>query len=230
MEIFIDEHEDDKEQLIEMLSDKGKNDVSVKTLLCGDYYCPQKNVLVEKKKLLDYVNSVRNGLIFQQAQDLLYNQKMNPDMKIFIIISGNIGDIIKIKGAQAAPLIAAWASLNAQGIPTSFVSNEWFFCKGLLYLFEKIDDGKNREYNPVRKPQEFEDFITTNYASISWLTIGKSLLPTTDGIGEKTAKKLREKFPIPKKLYNATLDELMEVDGIGKPTAEKLIKFFNGEK
>lgn len=214
MEITIDIHEDNKKSVSEILKNKGSNNVKIDTLLCGDYYCYP--VLVEHKKLPDYVSSVKNELIFQQAQDLLFNQKQNPELKPYIMISGNITDIIKLPGAQAKPLIAAWASLNRQGIPTSFVGSEWFFLHGLLYLFEKYNDGKDREYNPVRKPTELEDYILTNYCSL-------------DGIGEKTAIKLKEKFSTPKKLYNATMDELIQVEGIGKLTAEKLIKFFNGE-
>lgn len=220
MEIFVDYREAEKHPMIvSALKDGGKNKITIKTLDCGDYFCPP--VLVEAKVTLsDYVSSVKSGRIFQQAQDMLYSKQQAPDLKLLIIIAGDIADIWKLQKyqkIQAEPLIAAWASLNVQGIPTAFIGNQWFFIKGLLYLFEKYNDGKERNYNPMRMPVTSDNQILTNYMSI-------------DGIGEPTAKKLKERFPVPRDFYNATKEQLMEVKGIGKKTAGELVSFFKGEK
>ena len=215
--------------VISALKDNGKNAVESQPLSVGDYFCYP--VLIEAKvTLTDFVGSVQDGRIFQQVQDLKYNQKQDPNIKPFILVAGDIADIFhltkvvvengvrKVVPIQINPssLIAAWASICTQGVPVIFMGNEWFFTKGMLYLFEKFSDGKQRSYIPVRAPSTSDDKILTNYMSI-------------EDIGETLAPKVKEKFPIPKKLYNATVDELMAVDGIGNKTAIKLAKFFNGE-
>lgn len=52
------------------------------------------------------------------------------------------------------------------------------------------------------------------------------LLP---GIGVKTGESLLKRFKTLKNLFNAGIDELMEVDGVGKKTAEEIHKTFNKE-
>ncbi len=216
--------------IIEALKDNGKNTVEQKPLLVGDYF--SYPVLIEGKvTVADFVGSVQDGRLFQQAQDLLYNQKQDPNIKPYILVAGNIDDIFNLKKRvidqdgiknwipvkiNPTSLIAAWASVASQGIPIIFLANEYFLVKGMLNLFEKHSDGKDRTYIPVRKPSTSSDNIVTNYLS----------LPE---IGETIAKRLALKFPIPKKLYNAAIDELIQVEGIGKPTAIKLVKYFNGE-
>jgi len=190
-----------------------ENKIIPQKLECGDYMF--NNVLVEHKALQDFCNSVTNGLIFQQCQDMLYFKEQNPDIKLFILISGNPEDIIKLPHApNIASMIAAWSSLNMR-IPTSFMGNSYWFVNGLVDLFEKLFDGKVREYSPIRRPQEFDDIILSNYVSI---------------VGEKTAKNLLKKFPIPKQLYNSTKEQLMEVDLVGKETAEFIVNFSEGKE
>lgn len=217
MKIFVDSLEAEKQPIIvAALKNSGKNEVIIKRLECGDYFCPP--VLVEaKNNLSDYVGSVKSGLIFQQAQDMLFSRQQNFDLKLYILVADDIANLWKLQqhqSVQALPLIAAWASLNVQGIPTIFIGNQWFFIKGLLYLFEKYNDGKKREYNPVRAPITMQHQILTNYCSIP-------------NVGEKTAWKLADKFKTPKALYNATREQLLEI-GIGEKLSKKMIAFFNG--
>lgn len=190
------------------------NKVIPQHLECGDYMF--KNILVEHKALSDFSGSVQEGRIFQQAQDMLYTQQQFPETKPFILISGNIADIFKLPhGGSPESLIAAWASLNKLGIPTCFMGNQWFFIHGMVDLFIKFHDGKVREYSPVRKPQEFDDIILSNYCSL---------------VGEKTAESLLKKFPVPRDLYCATKEKLLEVEGVGKDTAELIVTFSEGRE
>lgn len=189
------------------------NQIISQKLECGDYMF--NNILVEHKSLADFCGSVTSGHIFQQCQDMLYFKEQFPDIKLYILISGNPEDIPKLPHApNISSMIAAWASLNMR-IPTSFLGNSYFFVNGLIDLFEKNFDGKIREYNPVRKPQEFDDIVLSNYCSL---------------VGEKTAKNLMKMFPYPKLLYNATKEQLMEVEGVGRETAEFIINVSEGKE
>ncbi len=190
-----------------------ENKVIPQHLECGDYMF--NNVLIEHKALSDFCGAVTNDLIFQQAQDMLYFKEKFPDVKLYILISGNLEDIPKLEHSPSVDsMIAAWASLNTM-ISTSFVSNSYFFARGMVNLFEKHYDGKVREYNPIRKPQEFDDIILSNYCSL---------------VGEETAKNLIKKFPYPKLLYNASAEQLREVDGIGKEISEFIVNVSEGRE
>lgn len=199
-----------EEILINLYKD---NQIVSQKLACGDYMF--NNVLVEHKALPDFCSSVTSGHLFQQCQDMLYFKEQNPEIKLFILISGNPEDIPKLPHApHLASMIAAWSSLNMR-IPTSFMGNSYWFVNGLIDLFEKHNDGKVREYSPVRKPQEFDDTVLSNYISL---------------VGEKTAKNLLKKFPVPKQLYNASIEQLLEVEHVGKDTAEFIVNFSEGRE
>jgi ERCC4-type nuclease len=205
----------EKDPNYEMFSE---NSVIPQKLECGDYM--YNNVLIEHMVLPDFCGKVINGNIFRQAQDMLYTKdklrETGVDFYPYIIISGDIADVLVLPNKpNPSSMIAAWSSLNRIGVPTSFVGNQWFFIEGMIDLFEKHYDGKLREYNPVRKPVELRDEILSNYCSIP-------------EISEERAKKLQAKFPTPKDLYNATKEQLYEVDLIGKKTSESMIEFFNG--
>ena len=203
-----------KKQLNSKVTDLYKeNKVVAKKLECGDYMF--NDLLIEHMTIADYCGKVQNELIFKQAQDMLYTKEQHPDIKLFILISGSPDDIIKLPHSpNPDSMIAAWATLN-KSIPTSFMGSQHFFIRGMIDLFEKHYDGKIREYNPIRKPQEFDDIILSNYCSL---------------VGEETSKNLIKKFPYPKLLYNATKEQLMEVEGVGKETAELIVNISEGRE
>lgn len=224
MEIIVDYREYmDNPLIMNLLKDSGKNTIISKPLAVGDYFYPP--VLVEHKTILNYMTDVQNGHIFQQSQDMLYSKEETPELEPYILISGNFTDIFKQvrqEGnkwipvrANAKGLIAAWSSLNKQGIKTSFIGDKGFMVHAMLNLFEKYNDGKIRTYNPIRAPSTSEDATLTNYLSL-------------EGIGDINAKKLRERFSFPKLLYNAKLIELEAV--LGFQHGRKLYKFINGIK
>lgn len=231
MKIRVDSNEAwENSQIVDGLKKLG-HEIVVEHLEVGDYICGR--TLIEHKRLPNWAVDVENGHVFQQAQDMRYSMSLDPNLKCYIIVSGDIENIFKLTRleekdgvkkmvpvkVQPEGQIAAWASLTSEhyGIPVCFLSNNWFMIRGLHYLFTKDNDGKISEVNPVRAPIKYEDQVLTNYASI-------------DGVGVITAKKLREVFPIPKNLYNATELQLKQVEGFGEKTINKLYKFFNGIK
>lgn len=190
-----------------------ENKIITKKLECGDYQF--NNILIEHKTISDYCGSIMSNHLFQQVQDMIETQKQFPDIKLFVIISGNPTDILSLEHpVNPDAMLSAWASLS-KNINVSFVGNTHFFVVGMINLFEKFYDGKIRNYSPIRKAQEFDDIILSNYCSL---------------VGEKTARKLMEKFPYPKLLYNASKEQLLEVEGIGKDTAEFLLNVIEGKE
>lgn len=199
------------------------NEVISKHLEVGDYQF--NKIIIEHKILSNFGGDVLSGHIFQQAQDLLHCMSLDPEVKGYILISGNISDIMKLSFISSdkktiypydlSSMIAAAASLNRIGVPTIFLGDQHCFISFMIDLFTKYYDGKERTYNPIRKPQEFDDIILSNYCSI---------------VGEETSKSLMKRFPYPKLLYNATKEQLMEVENVGKDTAELIINISEGRE
>ena len=229
MKIRVDSNEAwENSQIVDGLKKLG-HEIVVEHLEVGDYICGR--TLIEHKRLPNWAGDVENGHVFQQAQDMRHSMSLDPNLKCYIIVSGDIEKIFgltkleekdgvkKMVPVKMQPegQIAAWASLTSEHyrIPVCFLSNNWFMIRGLHYLFIKDNDGKISEVNPMRLPITYENQVLTNYASI-------------DGVGEKTAKKLQAVFPKPKDLYNATEPQLKQVDGFGEKTIKKLLNFFNG--
>lgn len=184
-------------------------DVEVSRLDVGDYMCGV--CLVEHKKPLDFVKSVYNGLVFQQCADLLNCDGMHP----YILISGKIRDF-EYYGYNSSDIIDAISSLNCRGVPTFCVESEDFFIDYALSLFRKHNDGKIRTVCPQRKPVSYGDMVSVNYSTIP-------------KIGMKMAIKLKKVFTTPKKLYNVTKEQLMQIEGISDNRADAIIQFINGE-
>lgn len=229
MKIRVDSNEAwENSQIVDGLKKLG-HEIVVEHLEVGDYICGR--TLIEHKRLPNWAGDVENGHVFQQAQDMRHSMSLDPNLKCYIIVSGDIENIFKLTRleekdgikkmvpvkVQPEGQIAAWASLTSEhyGIPVCFLSNNWFMIRGLHYLFTKDNDGKVSEVNPVRLPVTLENAVCTNYASI-------------EGIGVKNAKKLQKYFPIPRNLYNATKTQLEQIDGFGEKISSKLLNFFNG--
>lgn len=199
------------------------NEIISKHLEVGDYQF--NKIIIEHKVLSNYGGDVLSGHIFQQAQDILHCMSLDSEVRGYILISGNISDIIKLSYKdktkntkypfKLAPMIAAAASLNRLGVPTIFLGDQYCFINFMIDLFTKYYDGKNREYNPVRKPVQLQDEILTNYCSIP-------------GISEQRATALQKKFTTPKDLYNASKEQLMGVDGIKEKLSNNILDFING--
>jgi len=229
MKIRVDSNEAwENSQIVDGLKKLG-HEIVVEHLEVGDYICGR--TLIEHKRLANWAGDVESGHVFQQAQDMRYSMLLDPNLKCYILVSGDIENIFKLTKleikdgvkkmvpikVQPEGQIAAWASLTSEhyGIPVCCLSNNWFMIHGMHYLFLKDNDGKVSKVNPVRLPIKFSDQVLTNYASI-------------DGVGEVTAKKLQKIFPIPKNLYNATELQLKQIEGFGEKTIRKLLNFFNG--
>lgn len=206
LKIFVDYREDSN--IYNMLSDDDF-DIEITTLQTGDYLC--NNCLIERKSLKDLIESTLDGRIFKQAQDMIHNKNVKP----YILITSSFR-AFEYAGYSIPHIISIITSLNVRGVTTFLTENENNFILIMKTLFKKHSDNKIRIVNPIRKPASVDDKTLYNY----------SCLP---GIELILAERLKKVFTSPKSLYNASEEQLMEIEGIGKKKAKQLYKFFNGE-
>lgn len=214
MKLYIDHREDS--YIIDQLKfwhthNYHDFEIEVKILDVGDYLCG--NCIVERKSLEDFIKSVRDGLIYKQCNDLLYNTELNP----YVVICSRSRDF-ELFGYNMWDVYATISRLNKKGIPTLMVDNEDYFVTLLINLM-KIHNSENEEHyiNPVRRPISLSDKVQTTYSTIP-------------SVGRKLAERLHTAFPIPEQLFQCNIQQLMAIEGISKKKAKIIFEYIHGGK
>jgi len=179
----------------------------------GDYII-SNDCAIERKNMRDFVNSVIEGRIFDQASRLSQSYP-----KSAIIVEGDLEYI--------------YATLKS-GIKAFYgvLSSIWLNL-GVAFFFTRDEqDTAQLIYSMIKHEQEeFKKIITikgkSKYASIS----EKQILTVSSfpGIGYKLAVRLLKKFGSIKNIVLASIAELSSVEGLSRGKAEKLVEFFNAK-
>ena len=153
-------------------------DSTYQNLPVGDYLYEDKGIIVERKSIVDYINSLRSGHLYKQLMQM--GQFPHP----YLLISGDL------KGAYFAGVkhftIDQWLGSLAR-LCSSFpnirvlqFSNDTQLIKFLPKLYSKTDDGKEIQ---IKDTELLKNSMTID-------DIRLKLLCCFDGIGVKKADKL----------------------------------------
>ncbi|MEM3394271.1 MAG: ERCC4 domain-containing protein, partial [Candidatus Methanomethylicia archaeon] len=211
LRVFIDEREKNC-KVPSYLREYGLY-IIFKQLPVGDYII-SNDCAIERKNVRDFVNSVIEGRLFDQADRLSQSY-----LKSAIIIEG---DLEYIYGSLKAGIKAFYGIL----------SSIWLNL-GVAFFFTRDEqDTAQLIYSMIKHEQEgFRKVITvkgkSKYTSIS----EKQLLTVSSfpGIGNKLAIRLLNKFGSLKNIILASVAELSMVEGLSRSKAEKLVEFFNAK-
>lgn len=200
------DHREKSNRVVKELIDLG---ISVKTaqLVSADYVI-SGTVGVELKKVPDFVASIIDGRLLDQARELKQNFS-----KAVIIIEGE-EDLYSVRNIHPNAVRGMIASLALDfNIPLLSTKNPQDTA-ALLAVMAKREQDKGRDFSyHDRKPkstQEQMEFIVSSLPSI----------------GPVNAAKLLEHFGSLKNMVNASKEELTAVEGIGGKTAERLLQLF----
>ena len=206
---ILADHREKGNRIVKELIDLG---ISVKTeqLTSADYLVSGK-VGVELKKVPDFVASIIDGRLLDQARELKNNFE-----KAVLIIEGE-EDIYSIRKVHANAIRGMLAALVLDfGIPVLYTKDPKDTA-ALLAVMAKREQDKNREFSyHAAKPKsikEQQEFIVSS-------------LP---GMGVQTSRLLLENFKTIKSLVNASEKELISIKGIGEKTVKSLLEIFELE-
>jgi len=195
----------------ELIKELSKYDCIVRTmsLKLGDYLCSER-VCVERKTGDDFISSIVDGRLFEQAEELKDNFA-----KPIILVEGDY----YAGGMNENAIKAALASilLNYE-IPVIMTKNEEDTARTIFWLAKReqiisnVDVGIKGEKKPKKLKDLQEYFI--------------SGLP---GVSAVLSKRILKKFKTIKNFANANEKEMIEVDGIGKVLAKRLHELLNKE-
>ncbi|MGB9635302.1 MAG: ERCC4 domain-containing protein [Candidatus Micrarchaeia archaeon] len=200
--VYADTREDPS--IIEELERRGCR-VKVLMLDIGDYIVSDRTA-VERKTREDFENSIMDGRLFDQMARLKDTYE-----KVVCIIEGQHF----VERISRKALLAAVSSLMLDfGVSVFFTKNSEGTAELICALATREQVESERKIL-IKRPAKNDD-------------INKSILYTVASIpsvGEKTAEKLLRHFGNLQKLFNATEQEIMEVEGIGKKRAREISRF-----
>jgi len=181
----------------------------VKTLplKVGDFICSER-VCVERKTGDDFISSIVDGRLFQQAEELKENFS-----KPIILIEG---DYYK-GGMNESAIKSALASLILNyEIPVIMTKDEDETARTIFWLAkrEQIISNIGVGIKGKKKPKILKD-------------LQEHVISGLPGVSVVLSKRILRKFKTIKNLANAKESELLEVDGVGKVLAKRLHKLLN---
>jgi len=175
-----------------------------KQLEVGDYACSEGCCAWERKEG-DVTNFAK---VIQQAEELKAAYK-----NAFLVFNLNGSDFLRENHSRYGTRIAFVASLIARGVPPLFIKEHHDMLEIIAHAIKKLHDGKRRglhEFNPVRHVTKkdlqlnlltalpgissgrAQTLIHSGHSIRDILNMTEKQLCEFDGIGPKTAKKIRE--------------------------------------
>jgi len=195
MKIYMDTREPDKYRV--WLREMGFLVEKVK-LEQGDYMCA--NCIIERKEAADFVSSLVDGRLFEQAFALCTQEKI-----AFVVVHGEM----QFDRVTKENIIGAIASLAVRHeLPTIWIPDEWMAIYTIGKMLEKMNEGK---YALPR-------LLPAKKAEMRKVGILAAILR----ISPSKAKALLETFGSIRRVVNASERELYLVQGIGEATARRI--------
>lgn len=202
--IWVDDRESRSSGLVEKLMKMESVSVGVKRLQTGDYLIEGK-VVLERKRVRDFLESLKAGRLFAQASRLAIQP-----LRAFMILEGPAGEW-RAAGVTREGIQGAMSMLSvAFGIPVLRSQSEEETVKLLLMTARQL---QARAKAPVRKP------VRRLRGKRAWQI---HILTGIPKVGPTRAQRLLEQFGSIEAVVTATPEALATVGGIGRKTAQHI--------
>lgn len=179
--------------------------VNIQPLEIGDFLASEK-VAIERKSYDDFVSSIIDGRIFDQAR----NMRENFELPLLLIEGYSDREINDnaLKGAIATLVLDYSVSVLTS-------RNEFDSAKLIFWIAKKEqhEAGSGIGIKVGKKPKttkELQEFVIAG----------------VPGVSTVISKRLLERFGTVEKIFRASEKELMEVKGIGKKLSKDIKKLF----
>lgn len=200
----IADHREKNSGVIETLEGIDGVDVRIETLALGDYRVDNK-LLFERKKLLDFANSIKDGRLFRQACKLL-----SSPLRPVILLEGTSSDLTS-SGMRREAIQGALINLTLiLGLPVLRSLNPGESARLMLYAAKQLRTiASGALHRPGKRPRGKRK-------------IQLYILQGLPGIGSQRAQCLLDVFGSVEAVLTATVDELVAVGGVGNKTAQAI--------
>ncbi|MDD3263913.1 MAG: ERCC4 domain-containing protein [Candidatus Nanoarchaeia archaeon] len=208
IKIIVDQRE--KNSNITKLLASFTKDIELKTLEIGDYIL-SNDVCIERKSVIDFVNSLIDSRLFEQLK------KIKKYSKPILIIEGE-DDLYSVRKVHANAIRGFISSITLDyNIPIIRTRNEEDTVNYLIQIAKREQlERKTISLKHWNNSSSIEEQI-------------KNIICTFPNVGENNSKRLIKYFKSIKNLSNAKIEELKEIEGIGDKLAKKIYETINYE-
>jgi Fanconi anemia group M protein len=192
-------------------------EVEEKFLPVGDYYIPAEpcGYVVERKTIFDFLNAMRDGRLISQLKDLATLESDQP----ILLLEGSLSLPEKTgRGWRDSSIIGELLSIGIDWkipiISLPSISRKNWVGKHLVTTLKVLCDraGRTKGERPLRfVPKE-----------VPLPDQQRFLVEGLPGVSAVRAEALLKHFGTPLAVFNATEEQLLEVEGIGEITARKI--------
>lgn len=205
LRVIVDNRERNQE-LIGNLEDLGLS-IDIKTVPVGDYVISDR-VCVERKTVSDFESSIINGRLFDQLERLSKSYKLP-----ILILEGDHNEFRLGSNVINGTIISVYIDYGILVI----------FSKGPEHTAEIIAMIAKREQTGTKRAPSLKGGARAHSES----QFQEFMIGNLPGVGPKLAKSLLKHFKSVKKIANASIEDLMEVEKIGEKKAEGIHKIIN---
>ncbi len=203
-EIYVDTREF-RSDVVKHLSENYR--IVSRQLEIGDYVISDR-IVVERKSVDDFLESLKDGRLFSQ----LVEMKRNYPIPVLVIE----GESLFIRGFHENSIYGALASIIADyNVPIIFTKNARETAKFIDSLMRRELSGRRevalRKEKRVMTDEERQRYIVESLPNVS----------------AKLSQRLLEHFGSVRDVINAEVGELIQVRGIGRKTAEEIYEIVN---
>ena len=219
VDVIVDSREASKNSDVVSELRKARLKVAISALNVGDYFLlaskDKKPILVERKTVTDFLNSIRDNRIWDQLK-LLKRAEGEENVVVVILIEGYLGIVEKYTKWNISAvlrimdeIIIDW-NVRIMPSPNKKATIAWLVSKAKsLGVAEKKRPPRLRV---EKKPMSINERI---------LYVAESI------VGPVLARRLLRKFRTLRNLANTSVPELMNVEGIGEKRAKEIYAIFN---
>ncbi len=219
VDIIIDSRENSKNPDFEKELKKKGLRVSIQPLEVGDFLllAPQnkKPLLVERKTVMDFLNSIRDNRIWDQTK-LLKEAAERDEYQPFIILEGWLGLVEKYRQWRIQSVLRVIDTILLEyevpliNTPNKRATIEWLAAKAKS--LGRVEEKKIYRLRVEKKPMSIHERI---------LYVAEGL------VGPTLARRLLQHFGTLRAIANASIAELTKVEGIGEKRAFEIYSIFN---
>jgi Fanconi anemia group M protein len=210
-------HIDYREKKIAFKLGKIFEDVSLENLEISDICLEFKDycIIIERKEYSDYVNSVKNGHLWDQIGRMYaYDSLFKKPIKRKVLIINNYND--SVEGLESASIAGSFLEIRyVYNIDLFLTLSDNAFVEFVRIFKDREESGKNDKV-PVQK---WEHALKISMDEKDWKIYVLASLPY---VGVETAKKLLEHFKSIENVSKASIIDLKKVKGIGTNKARKI--------
>lgn len=211
IKIVVD-HRETKNHVFTHLKDTD-SELVCEQLKTGDFICSDR-VVIERKTVSDFVQSMIDGRIFRQVAEMKECFE-----KPVLIVEGDIERMFSDRDVHPNAIRGALAAIAIDHhVPIIWTSDARETAEQIYWIARREQSGEKRTV-AVRSHEKKK----TTSGHQEFLVAG---LPD---INTKLGRNLLKKFKTPRRVFSADRKKLMKVDGIGEVKANKIWELLNSE-